>query len=123
MKICDDCGYQNEFDDNFCGNCGKNFGTIDLNEVPEPSTKKIRGIGEFLYLIYWVILLIVMSIILGILYMIFGFWIELISFIITLFIIIGCIGQAFTALFDWYRENNELKKRKKIKKKLFLHEV
>lgn len=118
MKICDDCGYQNDFDDFFCGNCGKNFGIIDLNELPEPSKIKVKGIGEFLYLIYWVILLIVMSIILGILYMIFGFWIELLSFIITIFIIIGCFGQVFTALYDWYSENKEFKKRKKEKKEI-----
>lgn len=122
MKICEDCGYQNKLDDNFCGNCGKNFGTIDLNELPEPSKKKIRGIGEFLYLIYWIILLIVMSIVLAILYMIFGFWIELLSFIITIFIIGGCIGQVLTALIDWYREHTEFKKRKKLKHKLILKE-
>jgi len=122
LKICEDCGYQNKLDDNFCGNCGKNFDPIDLNELPEPSNKKIRGIGEFLYLIYWIILLIVMSIVIAILYLVFGFWVELISIIITIFIIGGCIGQVLTALMDWYRERTEFKRRKKGKQKLILKE-
>ena len=116
------CGYENESGDKFCGNCGKNFGIINLNDLPEPSKKRVRGIGEFLYLIYWVTILIVTGIVLAILTIIFGFWIELISFIITLFIIIGCLGQIFTALFDWYRENHELKEKRKLKQKLAIQE-
>ena len=118
LNTCDVCGYENESDDKFCGNCGKDFGKINLNNLPEPSKRRLRSIGGFLYLIYWVTFLIVTSIVLAILYFIFGFWAELLSFIITLFIIIGCLGQIFTALFDWYRENHDLKKKRKLKEKL-----
>ncbi|TFG19842.1 MAG: zinc ribbon domain-containing protein [Promethearchaeota archaeon] len=113
MKFCEYCGHQNESDDSFCANCGKRMGQITHDEIQQPQKRKKSTIRDFFYLIYCIIILIIIGIVIAILYMIFGFWIELISIIVGIIILIGCISQIFTALIDWIRENRELKKKRK----------
>ena len=113
MKFCEYCGHQNESDDSFCSKCGKSIGPINLNEIKQPQKTKKSGIKDFFYLIYWIIILIITGIVIAVLYMIFGFWIELIYLIIGIIILISCLSQIFVALIDWIRENRELKKKRK----------
>ena len=87
MKDCKACGHQNWSDDDFCANCGKALESIDVNDTLEPPRRRKTGVGEFSYLIYWIIVMIISGIVLAILYFFFGFWIEIISFIIIMFVI------------------------------------
>ena len=89
------------------------MGQITHDEIQQPQKRKKSTIRDFFYLIYCIIILIIIGIVIAILYMIFGFWIELISIIVGIIILIGCISQIFTALIDWIRENRELKKKRK----------
>ncbi len=110
MRTCENCGYENESRDNFCGGCGKSFETERLQESQTQPRPKDTHIRDFFYLIYCALVLIITGIVVVILTLIFGFWIELISFIITLFILIGCLSQIFVAFIDHIRENREWKR-------------
>ena len=113
MKHCDRCGSNNSNEYDFCVNCGQPLG-------PEPyimiqgQGKTTKGfISDFFYLIYCGGVLILSAIIMGILIIMFGFWIELLIYIIWAIILLGCLSQVIVALIDWISEKLELKKKRK----------
>ncbi len=116
MKFCEYCGHKNEIDDDYCRNCGKSLKSdaIVIEHDNAPKTTK-HVVNDFFYLIYCVAILIITAIVTTILYLIFGFWIELINMIIWLVIIFGCASQLIVAFFDWIHEKNDLKKKRKRK--------
>jgi len=117
MKECKACGHQNWSDDDFCASCGKVLEHTDGGTFQDAPKQQKSG-GEVSYLIYWIIGMFITGVIIAILYFFFGFWIEIISFIITMFIIFGFVSAIFWALVEWHQENKELKiKRQQFREK------
>ena len=116
MEKCDNCGYQNNTTDDYCANCGTYIGVENPSpplEGPPKTTKSV--IGDFFYLIYCMSIMIIAGVVMAILYLFFGFWIDVIYFIIALIVIFGCMSQVFVAVIDWAQEKRELKKKANLK--------
>lgn len=114
MKECKYCGHQNWSDDDFCAECGKVLESANEGISQDPPKQHKSGTSELSYLVYWVIGLIIGGIIIAILYFFFGFWIEIITFIIMIFVIFGFISTCFVALLEWMQENKELKTKRQL---------